>query len=149
LVLVGDAAHSAAPHVAQGGAQAIEDAAVLGESLSRMETPQDLSGAVAAYEAIRKPKCERVQQIAKGNADLLALPDGPGQEARDKMFKEITEMHEKELRESGREGIRAKPKPEPDMNAPNWATPGARKGSYGYDAIEEVGGIRSDLNDAG
>jgi salicylate hydroxylase len=36
IILVGDAAHAAAPHPAQGGAQVIEDAAVLGECLSRV-----------------------------------------------------------------------------------------------------------------
>ena len=60
-VLIGDVAHAATPHAAQGGAQALEDAAVLGECHSRVETRNDLHKAVAAYEAIRKPRCERVQ----------------------------------------------------------------------------------------
>jgi salicylate hydroxylase len=91
VVPVGDAAYAATPHAARGGAQAIEDAAVPGECLSQIETLKDLSAAVAAYGAIRKPRCERVRRIAKGNADILVLPDGPEQEHRDKVFKEMLE----------------------------------------------------------
>ena len=32
----------------------------------------------------------------------------------------------------------AKPRPGPNMNAPNAQTPGARMWLYGYDAIKEV-----------
>jgi len=76
---------------------------VLRECFSRVETAKDLDGALAAYEAIRKPRCERTQQIANGKADKFVLPVGPEQEARETKFKDIMEMHEKELRETGRE----------------------------------------------
>lgn len=132
-VLVGDATHAA-----EGVAQAIEDAAVLGGCLSRIKTLHDLSAAVAAYEAIGKPICERVQRIIKGNEDMLVLPDGPEQEDEDMVCEEMTEAYEKDLREVGREGIRTKPKPEPDVYSPKWARPGTRMWLYGYDAVEEV-----------
>ena len=45
-----------------------------------MELKDDLYAVVAAYEAIRKPRCERVQLLANGNVAMLVLPDGPEQE---------------------------------------------------------------------
>jgi hypothetical protein len=63
------------------------------------------------------------------------LPDGPEQEDRDRKFRELVERQESELRDIGRDGIRAKSELEPDVNAPNYQTPGARMWLYGYDAI--------------
>jgi 2-polyprenyl-6-methoxyphenol hydroxylase-like FAD-dependent oxidoreductase len=50
VTLLGDAAHPMTPNLGQGGCQAIEDAVVLAECLSRNE---DLPRALAAYEARR------------------------------------------------------------------------------------------------
>jgi hypothetical protein len=61
-----------------------------------------------------------------GNADRLVLPDGLEQEDRDRKFGELAERQEKELRGIGRNIIRSKSKLEPDVNAPNYQTPGAK-----------------------
>ncbi|UQA59556.1 FAD-dependent monooxygenase [Polyangium aurulentum] len=50
VTLLGDAAHPMTPNLGQGGCQAIEDAVVLAECLSRNG---ELPGALAAYEARR------------------------------------------------------------------------------------------------
>lgn len=128
---------SATPHAAQGGAMAVEDATVLGECLAGMKSPDDLRKAVMAYQAIRKPRCEHVQQIAKGNADMLILPDGPEQEERDRQLKETLEMSAKR-RMDIENGVYERPNTEPDPNATTIETPGARMWLYGYDALEEV-----------
>ena len=136
-ILLGDAAHAMSPHAAQGSAMAIEDAAVLAECLSRFSTPEDLPAAAQAYQAIRRPRVEQVQRIARGNGAMWVLPDGPEQEARDKRARAITESHDQELQKIGREGLRAKPKPRPDINA-KWPEAAALMWLHGYDAVAEV-----------
>jgi 2-polyprenyl-6-methoxyphenol hydroxylase-like FAD-dependent oxidoreductase len=57
VALLGDAAHATTPNLGQGGAQAIEDAYVLAESLARHAEPQ---AAFAAYERVRRAKAAMV-----------------------------------------------------------------------------------------
>jgi salicylate hydroxylase/6-hydroxynicotinate 3-monooxygenase len=72
VVLLGDACHPMTPYMAQGGATAIEDAAVLARCLA--ETA-DHSRAFARYEAHRKPRTARIQSISSANT-WLRTPDG-------------------------------------------------------------------------
>ncbi len=60
-VLLGDAAHAMTPNLGQGGAQAIEDAFVLAESLARYPTARE---AFRAYEAARRPRASRVVRLS-------------------------------------------------------------------------------------
>ena len=62
--LIGDAAHAMLPFQAQGAAMGIEDAAVLAPLLMRSETA---AAAFASYEALRRPRVERVQQLSERN----------------------------------------------------------------------------------
>lgn len=64
VVLLGDACHPMTPYMAQGAAQAIEDAAVLARCLASFG---DLGPAFAQYEALRKPRTARVQAISSAN----------------------------------------------------------------------------------
>lgn len=57
LALIGDAAHAMTPFSAQGAAMAVEDAAVLAQCVS---SAADMASALAAYEAARRPRVERV-----------------------------------------------------------------------------------------
>ncbi|MFI8006949.1 FAD-dependent monooxygenase [Streptomyces sp. NPDC086010] len=61
VALIGDAAHTFSPSMAQGGAMAIEDAVVLADSLA---TTQDVSAALAAFQARRG---ERVAWVVSQN----------------------------------------------------------------------------------
>ncbi len=74
VVLVGDAAHATTPGVGQGAAQAIEDAVVLVDELAH----DDLPGALAAYESIRRPRTEAVLKMSRriDRAAQLASPLG-------------------------------------------------------------------------
>ena len=84
IAVAGDAAHPMFPFLAQGAAQAIEDAAVLAGCLAEEEA--DPAAALSRYEAIRKPRTTRVQRISHERQHINHLPDGPAQQARDAAF---------------------------------------------------------------
>jgi salicylate hydroxylase len=71
IVLLGDAAHPVLPFLAQGGALAIEDAAVLAANLRT--TPQHIGKALEAYQRERRPRAQRVQKAARDNARTYHL----------------------------------------------------------------------------
>jgi salicylate hydroxylase len=82
VTLLGDAAHAMLPYMAQGAVQSIEDGATLAQCL-KAGGRDGVPAALARYEALRKPRTTRVQEMARGNAVGFHLPDGPEQEKRD------------------------------------------------------------------
>ncbi|HVA94392.1 MAG TPA: FAD-dependent monooxygenase [Candidatus Dormibacteraeota bacterium] len=66
IVLLGDACHPMTPYMAQGGATAIEDAAILARCLGEVDG-EDLESAFLRYEAHRKPRTSRIQAISSAN----------------------------------------------------------------------------------
>jgi salicylate hydroxylase len=82
--LLGDAAHPMFPFFAQGGAQAIEDAAVLAACLAQDRA--DPACGLQRYEALRRPRTSRLQEVSHARSFVNHLPDGPEQEARDTSF---------------------------------------------------------------
>ncbi len=66
VVLLGDACHPMTPYMAQGGATAIEDAAILARCLEELEG-DDIEVAFKRYEAHRKPRTSRIQAISSAN----------------------------------------------------------------------------------
>ncbi|GAM34412.1 hypothetical protein TCE0_015r01977 [Talaromyces pinophilus] len=87
VALLGDACHPMLPYVAQGAAQAVEDAGALGAILSTISSKQEIPVALEAYQRSRKARAEQVQQSGKLNRVALHLPDGPEQQQRDEMFR--------------------------------------------------------------
>ncbi|CAI7657435.1 unnamed protein product [Penicillium glandicola] len=87
VALIGDACHPMLPYVAQGAAQAVEDAAALGVVLSAISSREEIPHALSIYEKSRKKRAETVQQSGSENRITLHLPDGPEQIARDAQFK--------------------------------------------------------------
>ncbi|WP_407050578.1 FAD-dependent monooxygenase [Methyloraptor flagellatus] len=73
VAVLGDAAHAMLPFAAQGGAMAIEDAAVLAAHLA--DPAADIAMALAAYEAERKPRAKAVVELARTNGRIYHLPD--------------------------------------------------------------------------
>ncbi len=69
--LLGDAAHPALPFLAQGAAMAIEDAAVLADSLA--QTPNDPADAMRRYERARYRRTAHVQREARRNSSIYHL----------------------------------------------------------------------------
>ncbi|HRO14933.1 MAG TPA: FAD-dependent monooxygenase, partial [Paracoccus sp. (in: a-proteobacteria)] len=64
-VILGDAAHPTLPFLAQGACMAIEDAWVLAACL---DEGSDQARALARYQALRQPRCERIVAAANANA---------------------------------------------------------------------------------
>ena len=85
IALLGDACHAMLPFMAQGAAQAIEDAAVLARLLDR-HGPAEVPAALDAYTRIRPPRAARLQELSLRNATMYHLPDGPEQQGRDELF---------------------------------------------------------------
>ncbi len=81
VTLLGDAAHPMFPFFGQGGAQAIEDAAVLAGCLA--QSIADPAAGLRRYEALRIPRTTRLQQASHSRSRINHLPDGPEQRARD------------------------------------------------------------------
>ncbi|KAJ5125938.1 hypothetical protein N7526_008115 [Penicillium atrosanguineum] len=88
VALIGDACHPMLPYVAQGAAQAVEDAAALGVLLSLISSRHEIPDALKVYEQSRKQRAETVQASGSENRITLHLPDGPEQLARDAQFLE-------------------------------------------------------------
>jgi salicylate hydroxylase len=79
VALLGDAAHPMPPFLAQGAAQAIEDAGALGAAIS--QNP-DVVQALARYSATRTGRANQVQSEAIAQAKLYHMA-GPFAAARD------------------------------------------------------------------
>jgi salicylate hydroxylase len=82
VTLLGDACHPMLPFMAQGAAQAIEDGAALAGCLLRFGRG-DVAQALEFYEALRRPRASRLQQMSRANKTRFHLPDGPRQQERD------------------------------------------------------------------
>ena len=74
VAILGDAAHPTLPFLAQGASMGLEDAWVLAESLARHDTT---AAALAAYQAVRKPRTTRIVAAANGNARAYHLSGLP------------------------------------------------------------------------
>ena len=79
VALIGDAAHPMTPFLAQGAAQAIEDAGALAR---RLDDADDVAVALAAYSADRVARASRIQRDALAQGRIYHL-SGPLAFARD------------------------------------------------------------------
>jgi len=88
VALVGDACHPTLPHMAQGAAQAIEDAAVIAEALALMPArdPQTINKSLRVYEKIRKERAETLVEMAAASGRVLHLGESAAREERDRQF---------------------------------------------------------------
>jgi salicylate hydroxylase len=80
VALLGDAAHAMLPFAAQGGAMAIEDAAVLARLLA--EGDGSVAERLARYAELRRPRVRAVVDLARRNGTIYHLA-GPAAAARD------------------------------------------------------------------
>lgn len=80
VTLLGDAAHPMVPFLAQGAAQAIEDADALGDALRRQET--SIAAAFAVYERARRARAAAVVRASarQGQIDHLRGPMAAGRD---------------------------------------------------------------------
>lgn len=96
FALIGDACHPTLPYVAQGSAQAIEDAATIAAALSLVshKSPAEFAKAMRVYETLRKERAEAVVRAAGKLRQTLHLPDGQAQIDRDAAFRRARETGE-------------------------------------------------------
>ncbi|OCL09750.1 putative monooxygenase [Glonium stellatum] len=93
VALVGDACHPTLPHLAQGAAQAIEDAAVLAVVLARCPAAdaRAVNAALRVYERVRKERAEMLVELAAASGRALHLGDGAARAERDRQFAALKE----------------------------------------------------------
>ncbi|WP_242124726.1 FAD-dependent monooxygenase [Sphingobium sp. Sx8-8] len=75
VVLLGDACHPMKPHMAQGAAMAIEDAAMLDRCLDEAGGLDGFARAFGLYEANRRDRASRVQATSNANTWLRTQED--------------------------------------------------------------------------
>ncbi|KZT56908.1 FAD/NAD(P)-binding domain-containing protein [Calocera cornea HHB12733] len=81
VVLIGDAAHAAVPHQGNGASQGIEDAHVLANLLSHpLCTKATVPLALKAYDAVRRPRSQRLQQSSYDVGRLFECVSDAGED---------------------------------------------------------------------
>ncbi|RDW78125.1 hypothetical protein BP5796_05977 [Coleophoma crateriformis] len=75
FALLGDAAHASTPHQGAGAGQAIEDAYVLSNLLGKVESVQDIEKAFHAYDAVRRPRSQKVVKTSRDAAAIYEFVD--------------------------------------------------------------------------
>jgi salicylate hydroxylase len=80
VCLVGDAAHASTPHQGSGAGMCVEDAYILSQMLSKCQRKDDLKTAFKAYDAVRRP---RSQKVVKTSREAGQLWDLEGEGVRD------------------------------------------------------------------
>ncbi|OAL51499.1 salicylate 1-hydroxylase-like protein [Pyrenochaeta sp. DS3sAY3a] len=65
ICLVGDAAHASTPHQGAGAGMCIEDVYILSQLLSDCNSKADLERAFHAYDAVRRPRSQKLVKTSK------------------------------------------------------------------------------------
>jgi salicylate hydroxylase len=87
VALIGDACHPTLPHIAQGAAQAIEDAAALGVIFGKLQSTEEVASALKVYQALRKPRADFAVMTAAENSKGLLTDDKAARDASFDMAK--------------------------------------------------------------
>ncbi|BFZ63343.1 hypothetical protein YB2330_004465 [Saitoella coloradoensis] len=83
-VLLGDSCHPMLPYLAQGAAQAAEDAATLRACIRKISGQGiTLKEALLQYEKLRKPRVTTVTKFTRTHQHILHIPDSSLQRRRD------------------------------------------------------------------
>ncbi|KAM0097604.1 hypothetical protein ACP6JE_007869 [Aspergillus fumigatus] len=116
----GDSCHPMLPYLAQGANSSMEDGAALGTILKSVTRKEQLPNALHTFEKLRKLRSEAIARETFKQRNDFHMPDGPDQEARDKIF----------TSQLGKEITGAFPS--------RWTCPVVQPWIYGYDAIAEA-----------
>ena len=141
IALLGDAGHAMLPAAASASNAAIEDAGVLSDCIAACKSASELKAAVKAYEAIRKPRDDRIWDISmisqRNVSSYTANSYDDAGAARNAGLKKATEELAEHLKlESGeRKLLQAT---QIANEAAVYPSPALLKWLYGYDAIATV-----------
>jgi salicylate hydroxylase len=101
--LLGDASHPTLPYQGQGAAMAVEDGAVIGLLLDRLQQRglsrdpeqkcREINGVLKLYEDLRKKRTEVNVAGAELTRDFYHIVDGAGQRARDAELAELNKSN--------------------------------------------------------
>ncbi|GLA74703.1 hypothetical protein AtubIFM55763_005949 [Aspergillus tubingensis] len=83
--LLGDSCHPMLPYLAQGAAQAAEDAATIRRALAE---DTDITTALKRYERIRNPRASLIQSKTREHQYILHIDDGEEQCWRDELMRQ-------------------------------------------------------------
>tara|TARA_R110002003_G_scaffold31_8_gene1908 strand:- start:1466 stop:1906 length:441 start_codon:yes stop_codon:yes gene_type:complete len=120
LLIMGDAAHAMLPYMSQGAAMAVEDGAALAVVLNQINSLDELSLALHAFERERIKRSSDMQNASRVNGLIWHFPDGPEQRARDA-------------------AMAAEVAGEPFASSSNqWSDPVTQWWAYGYDAEKRM-----------
>ncbi|KAI2630915.1 FAD/NAD(P)-binding domain-containing protein [Hypoxylon sp. NC1633] len=72
VCMIGDAAHTVSPYQGAGGGLAVEDALILGHLLSRISSAGEIEAVFKAFDAVRRPRCQRVVDTSRATGRLLS-----------------------------------------------------------------------------
>jgi salicylate hydroxylase len=75
LAILGDAAHASTPHQGAGAGQAIEDAFIISNLLGEINSVDEIENAFYAYDAVRRPRSQRVVKTSRDAASLYEFED--------------------------------------------------------------------------
>ena len=90
VAIMGDAAHATTPFLAQGAAQAIEDAAVLQALFGEVHDASEIPYALRAFDEVRRPRSQRIVTASRESARLTDIkPESSDEQAR--LLKEFQE----------------------------------------------------------
>lgn len=75
ICLLGDAAHASTPHHGAGAGMAVEDGLILSRLLAAINHPSELEAAFIAYDAVRRPRSQRLVASSRKIAAVYDFED--------------------------------------------------------------------------
>lgn len=117
---------------------AVEDAAVLGNLLSRLQHPAQLLPLLRGYESLRHARTAETQASSRLNQKIFHHPDGPEQERRDASMRAAMEVELAKVRDSSAIGRESKTNFSGEGNSNQWADQRKNREQFGYDADAEA-----------
>ncbi|KAF4304234.1 Monooxygenase FAD-binding protein [Botryosphaeria dothidea] len=86
MVVIGDASHATLPYLAQGAAMAIEDAAALGVTLSKLRSVSELPKLLKFFYESRVERVHTIQRGSWTNRFFIHMGEGPMLDMREEIF---------------------------------------------------------------